>query len=103
MVASADMVGLKAEGAYLSRRTYVLARIEKDSVSRAPKSSLTARAGIEILYFKSPAFALSKITGASSKNLLASNTHALPLRLQVFRAQLASQELVAIMEKIRRA
>ena len=77
----------------------MLARIAKDSLSGAPQSSLTAGAGIEILYFKSPAFSLSKITVASSKNLLASNTHALPLRLEVFRAQLASQELVAIMEK----
>ena len=58
MVASADMIGFKAEGADLSRRTYLLAGTAKNSFGRAPNHRSPPVLAYKFSTFNSPAFAM---------------------------------------------
>src|SRR5438445_9357079 len=108
MITSADVIGLKAERANLSRRAYLLPRAAKDSTGSAPNHSAPPALAYKFSTFKSPASALRKIEAASAKTSwpamctprhLASNLSALALpRSNLSRSRKNSDKLVAAFE-----
>src|ERR1700735_3976405 len=67
VVASCDMLGLKAEGTDLPRRTYPLPRVAKNSFSRASDHSADPTLAYKFSILKPSASAISRIADASAK------------------------------------
>jgi hypothetical protein len=64
VILSADMIGLKAEGTNLSRRTYLLAGVAQNSLGRPSNHRAPPVLAYRFSTFNSPASAIRRIAAA---------------------------------------